>query len=633
MAANLYGIQNAQIKNKEKETIQSITNYLNEDWHVVVPPTFVGREVDIVILNNHFLTFVEIKSSEVTFESGDIKQLNRQTGKRHKIDPIKQLERLFRVVIDQQEEIFDSNQFIPKNYFLCTPESHDAGIPEDFGDKNNKRANFNQISISELNDDLTKYLQKCSRNFKTPLNKNEIKEIINKFIPLKDKVSSTQNFEKFIYSKIKEATNSQKTILRMIGNTKQFSVIGGAGTGKTVVATETFRRRVKDDPSKKYIFACYTNRLYEEFLKKELPKNTFGGTIASLLQNKIAPYILRSVDIEYSEFSDYIKTHKNNEFNHYFESYQQEYEAFVLSTMLQTTLMHQNVRDKYLNTDQIDFQKMQDELISILKIDSDKLPIAHKIKNIILDNQISLESTDLEVFIFDGVFCDEAQDISPPWFLFFSNLILSPNYEAYLFYDMNQKVLGRSEFINPLSTEPIDLNLSGNCRSTDQITIFANLVIESIQDLVLRGIFGKNVSLKQSSDINFLCEAIDYEIQELIAGGVKEKEIAILYDKKNNSEIAAQVNQFFEKKYLHIQQHGGEENPGNIDSIRRFKGLEKKYVFLVVSSSDFSNNKKLIYVGATRASIHLNCMVLINDKFNFFEFEKKYIETLDLYNL
>lgn len=631
MAATLYGIQNAQIKNKEKKTIELISHYLDESWYVVVPPRFVGKEVDIVILNSHFLTFVEIKSSEVTFERGDIKQLNRGTGTTHKIDPIRQLERLFRVIIDQQEEIFDSNQFIPRNYFLCTPESHDAGIPEDFGDKIYKRANFTQISISDLNDDITKYLQKCSRSFKTPLNKNEIDKLINKFIPLKDKVSSTQNSENFIYSKINEATNDQKKIFSVIGNIKQFSVMGGAGTGKTVIATEIIRRRVKDSPLKKYIFACYTNRLFKEYLYKELPKkNAVGGTILSLIRD-FGNIMLNYVDINYSEFSNYIKTHKNSSFEEYFESFKEEYEAFVLSTMLKTTLMHQNIINKYDSVDQINFQKMEDELVSILKKDSDKFPIANKIKNVILENKISFENEDSKDYVFDGIFCDEAQDISPPFFLFFSNLITSKEYEVYIFFDMNQKVLGKSEFKNPLSNDPFDLNLSGNCRSTDQISLFANFVIDKVEKLVLKGIKGKKVDFRYSSDINFLCETINNEIEELLDGDVKERDIAILYD-KSDSNIAKQVSQFFENKYLHIQKNTPGK-PGNIDSIRRFKGLERKYVFVVVNSSDFSKNKNLIYVGATRATTHLQCMVYIDDKFNLYEFENQYIDQLKIKNL
>jgi hypothetical protein len=84
---------------------------------------------------------------------------------------------------------------------------------------------------------------------------------------------------------------------------------------------------------------------------------------------------------------------------------------------------------------------------------------------------------------------------------------------------------------------------------------------------------------------------------------------------------------FFEKKYLYLQKDQ-RDNTGNIDSIRRFKGLEKKYIFLIVESSDFIDNKKLIYVGATRATTQLECMININDDFNVNELKEEYAKEL-----
>jgi hypothetical protein len=95
----------------------------------------------------------------------------------------------------------------------------------------------------------------------------------------------------------------------------------------------------------------------------------------------------------------------------------------------------------------------------------------------------------------------------------------------------------------------------------------------------------------------------------------------------SNSDIANTVNLFFEKKYLYLQKDQ-RDNTGNIDSIRRFKGLEKKYIFLIVESSDFIHNKKLIYVGATRATTQLECMINVNDDFNVNELKEEYAKEL-----
>ena len=210
--------------------------------------------------------------------------------------------------------------------------------------------------------------------------------------------------------------------------------------------------------------------------------------------------------------------------------------------------------------------------------------------------------------------------------MFLSNLVIEDNYELYIFYDLNQKVLGRSEFKMPLDLIDIDLNQTGNCRSTDQIAIFANLILEDDQNMILRNIHGKDVEIKSNKNLDFLCQSIDSEVKKLLEAGVQEKQIAILYS-SSTSDLAKTVDGFFDKKYLHLQKDK-RDSSGNIDSIRRFKGLEKKYVFLIIESSDIKENKKLIYVGATRATTQLHCMVLVDDEFNLDELKEKYSKEL-----
>ena len=294
--------------------------------------------------------------------------------------------------------------------------------------------------------------------------------------------------------------------------------------------------------------------------------------------------------------------------------------------MLEISALNQSVLEKYETIDGINFKLMKDELLNILEIDSHNIPLAKKIKQIILDKKISLNNEVLKKYQYDGIICDEGQDISPPWFLFLSQLVTNQEHEVYIFYDLKQKVLGRSEFKLPLSMLEINLNATGNCRSTDQISTFANLILEDESNLVLRNIEGPDVEIKAYKDIEFLCQSIDYEIKKLLDSGVEEKQIAILYD-KTSSDIANSVNVFFNKKYLHIQQNK-DDRTGNIDSIRRFKGLERKCVFLVFNSSDFSENKRLIYVGSTRASEHLFCMIMLNDGYDIDSLKQTYGQQL-----
>ena len=71
--------------------------------------------------------------------------------------------------------------------------------------------------------------------------------------------------EGLVQKQIKDATTSQKRVLEAIGKEKNFSVVGGAGTGKTFLAMNLVQRKIKEDVSKRYIFACFTNRLSKEY--------------------------------------------------------------------------------------------------------------------------------------------------------------------------------------------------------------------------------------------------------------------------------------------------------------------------------------------------------------------------------
>jgi hypothetical protein len=617
MPAILIGKDKA-LKN-EKKTVQSIANNLGDDWYVLVPARKVSTEGDVVLVNKDHLIFIEIKNSVVKYQKGGFLQQNRNTKTWKNIDPIAQLDNVFHDLMKYKNKMFETSRYVPTNYFICTPESHSAGIPDEISN------NLSQIHLGNLNKDLENFIKNNSKKFDRALSAKEIKNIVNTIVPDGDYLSIIKSIEGVVEERIVEATVQQKRVLKSLGETKALSVLGGAGTGKTVLAIDIAKRRLKDNPSKKYIFACYTNRLYRDYLSNSIPRNIFGGTITQILI-KVSRVIFNKIGIDYDEFKNYISQHENSIFSEFFEGYEKEYEAFVLSNMIKSSNLNKKILEKYKNVDLIDFDKMSNELIKILDADSKSITIAKNLKEIISEKKISLESDEFKELVFDGIFCDEAQDISPPWFLFLSNLVVQDNFELYVFYDLNQKVLGKSEFKTPLELIEIDLNQTGNCRSTDQIAIFANLVLKDDKTMILRNIYGKNVEVKSNKNLDFLCQSIENEVKQLLEAGVNEKNIAILYS-SSTSELASNVDSFFEKKYLHLQKDK-RDSSGNIDSIRRFKGLEKKYVFLIIESSEFNENKKLVYVGATRATTQLQCMVLVNDDYDLNELKEEYTKQL-----
>ena len=537
MPAILIGKDKA-LKN-EKKTVQSIANYLGDDWYVLVPARKVSTEGDVILVNKDRLIFIEIKNSLVKYQKGGFLQQNRNTKTWKNIDPIAQLDNVFHDLMKYKNKMFETSRYVPTNYFICTPESHSAGIPDEISN------NLSQIHLGNLNKDLENFLKNNSKKFDKALSAKEIKNIVNTIVPDGDYLSIIKSIEGVVEERIVEATVQQKRVLKSLGETKTLSVLGGAGTGKTVLAIDIAKRRLKDNPSKKYIFACYTNRLYRDYLSNSIPRNIFGGTITQILI-KVSKVIFNKIGIDYDEFKNYISQHENSIFSEFFEGYEKEYEAFVISNMIESSYMNKKILEKYKNVDLIDFEQMSDELIKILDNDSKSNPVAKNLKEIILEKKISLEHDEFKELGFDGIFCDEGQDISPPWFLFLSNLVVQDNFELYVFYDLNQKVLGRSEFKTPLELIEIDLNQTGNCRSTDQIAIFANLVLQDDKSMILRNILGKNVEMKSNKNLDFLCQSIENEVKKLLEAGVNEKNIAILYS-SSTSELAKNVDSFLKK--------------------------------------------------------------------------------------
>ena len=618
MAAVTIGLEKAL--DNEKPTITKISNFLSNDWTVVVPSRKVGLEGDLVLINQNYLIFVEIKNGVIEYRKGGFVQQNRKTQRWKSIDPIAQMERVFYDLITYKKEMLETSRYIPQNYFLCTPVSYDAGIPTEMSE------NLSQIHLGNLDDNFEDFIIQNSKKMQLPFSDIEIQKIIKSISPDGDLISIVQSKEFNVHNRLVECTKEQKRVLDGFKNEKKFSILGGAGTGKTVLAIDAVRKKLHNDDSKKYVFACFTNRLYRDYLSRSLPKNILSGTITMLLVQS-ARKLLDSIDIDYEEFKKCIdRIQGQGLFGEYFEAYSKEFEAFVLSEMVEPSRLHQDMVHFYESKHGIKLNKMREELLNSLNKQYDDSKTAKKIIHIITNEKITLDTPDLQNLKFDGFFCDEGQDISPPWFLFFSNLITPENYEIYIFYDLNQKVLGRSEFKMPLDIFEFDLNSTGNCRSTDQIAIFANLALAENKELVLKKIHGNDVKIMSNKNLEFLCKAIDEGIKKLLKGGVNEQEIAILYG-SSNSDIANTVNLFFEKKYLYLQKDQ-RDNTGNIDSIRRFKGLEKKYIFLIVESSDFKDNKKLIYVGATRATTQLECMINVNDDFNVNELKEEYAKEL-----
>ena len=77
--------------------------------------------------------------------------------------------------------------------------------------------------------------------------------MIKKITPDGDLISIVKSKEIGVQDRLVECTNEQKRVLDGFKSQKMFSILGGAGTGKTVLAIDAVRKKTKAGKSSKYI--------------------------------------------------------------------------------------------------------------------------------------------------------------------------------------------------------------------------------------------------------------------------------------------------------------------------------------------------------------------------------------------
>lgn len=202
--------------------------------------------------------------------------------------------------------------------------------------------------------------------------------------------------------------------------------------------------------------------------------------------------------------------------------------------------------------------------------------------------------------IYDTVVIDEGQDFKEAWINPLHNLI--GNGCFYIFYDPLQTVYdnGVKKDYSYLNIGTI-YNLYRNMRNTDEICISSLNVVEGMYDKVkLQGIKGQNPEIiicsnkeenKDLKDRIFKLKMMEY---------IEDDEISILVmNPKNKSKL---IRVFEEYKI-------------EVETIRRFKGLENNFILIPDLDQTFMEDvekKKLLYVAMSRARAHVIIIVNLN---------------------
>lgn len=204
---------------------------------------------------------------------------------------------------------------------------------------------------------------------------------------------------------------------------------------------------------------------------------------------------------------------------------------------------------------------------------------------------------------YHAIIVDEGQDFHSKWWTTIAFLL--DDYDSnlmYIFCDNFQKV-NNSEKIEYPFQEPT-FPLPKNMRNTNQIFDLAKKFYHgdlSINSSEISGVPIKKASCKDLDLIPKLSEILyDLISKELIA----LEDIAILYG--NDLNISIDLLKSKNKNLNFTKSDSFSANSIVFDSIKRFKGLEKKVIILfgltqLLDNEDYST----IYVGLTRATSHL----------------------------
>lgn len=195
---------------------------------------------------------------------------------------------------------------------------------------------------------------------------------------------------------------------------------------------------------------------------------------------------------------------------------------------------------------------------------------------------------------------DEGQDITENWWLAIEEALL-PDGKLRVFVDQNQKVYGdRNKLVSDLSSIPI--RLIRNLRNTQRIHNAASLHYDG-PTIVAEGPEGAEIDWHAIDGDADLGAAAYKVFRDLVyKQTVDPGEIAILFSRKaaidSFKKAAARTELEFATAGDLYSEHA------ILDTVRRFKGLERPAIILAVGNSDMTQTE-IAYVGMTRAKVYL----------------------------
>ncbi len=211
-----------------------------------------------------------------------------------------------------------------------------------------------------------------------------------------------------------------------------------------------------------------------------------------------------------------------------------------------------------------------------------------------------INSYELAPIQYDVILIDEGQDFKPEYWLAIE--MLREQHEdskLYIFQDSNQAIYTNSHDI-PISCEP--LFLFDNCRNTKYIHNSAYQYYKGTE-VDAPDLEGEPVLFIEKASLELQAKEIDNKMSRLINNeNIDPEDIVILVMGQ-----FYEVRQHLEKtknSYLWAFKEFSPVSKVLVDTVKRFKGLESKIIFLWIVDEE-AINEKLLYVSISRARFRL----------------------------
>lgn len=216
--------------------------------------------------------------------------------------------------------------------------------------------------------------------------------------------------------------------------------------------------------------------------------------------------------------------------------------------------------------------------------------------------ELMLQALDKIEDRYDAIVVDEGQDFRPQWWTPIQFALSDPDAGVlYIFRDEFQNITHEEKNTYPVQTPPFVLKR--NLRNSKQIFDYAKAFLPDGVEIQPAGPPAADVYIvRLKNPEKELLDQISKTLHKIVVDGkVSLSDVVILTGSNQKQSLLGSAKK---AGNFHLSFGTPRPNHAYVETVRRFKGLERTAVILV-ETEQIRSNKALMYVALTRAKLHL----------------------------